>query len=125
MFDRDEHANYNDALTEAARLDEKFKNDLGKKVAFLAVPSVPCFELWLLLHYRDIGHIISRGEVYDELHRHWPEFRKGQGKHFAATRSRLTEALDRSARLAAKHNPHQGSTPYTGVGNLVRELVTR
>ena len=51
VFDRDQHLTYNDALIRAAVLDQKFKNDDCKVVSFKAVASVPCFELWLLLHF--------------------------------------------------------------------------
>ncbi len=54
VFDRDEHEEYFNARNKAKALNSKLKNDLGKKVKFIAITSVPCFELWLLLHFEDV-----------------------------------------------------------------------
>jgi hypothetical protein len=51
IFDRDAHQSYFDALKLAGSLDGKLRNDLKQPVEFKAIASVPCFELWLLLHY--------------------------------------------------------------------------
>ena len=50
VFDRDGHERYKKAV--------KNTNDIGKKRAFkqkaiMAIASVPCFELWYLLHVPD------------------------------------------------------------------------
>ena len=52
VFDRDDHLTYHNALNRAAARNKKMRNDLNIVVRFEAVPSVPCFELWLLLHCR-------------------------------------------------------------------------
>ncbi|MGB5232290.1 MAG: RloB family protein [Desulfoprunum sp.] len=54
VFDRDEHTTFNQALERAKALDGRLKNDLGEPVSFRAIASVPCFELWLLLHFDDV-----------------------------------------------------------------------
>jgi len=54
VFDRDDHATYHNALTRAEQLDNTLRNDEKKLVRFFAVPSVPCFELWLLLHFENV-----------------------------------------------------------------------
>ena len=60
VFDRDDHATYHNALTQAAALDGKLRNDLKQPVRFEAIASVPCFELWLLLHLRTrLPHCIA------------------------------------------------------------------
>lgn len=43
VFDKDDHANYKQAINEIS----KIKN----KAEFHAITSVPCFEFWLLLHF--------------------------------------------------------------------------
>lgn len=67
VFDRDDHPTYQNALSKAEATDEKLNNDEGSAVPFLAVPSVPNFELWILLHFRDVLAPIHRNEVYAEL----------------------------------------------------------
>ena len=54
VFDRDDHASYHDALALAQELNGKLRNDARQPVVFQAIASVPCFELWLLLHYEDV-----------------------------------------------------------------------
>ncbi|MBN9277772.1 MAG: RloB domain-containing protein [Hyphomicrobium sp.] len=41
-------------MTRAEQLDNTLRNDEKKLVRFFAVPSVPCFELWLLLHFENV-----------------------------------------------------------------------
>lgn len=67
VFDRDDHATYHQALAKADSLRDKLKNDSGEVVTFQAIASVPCFELWLLLHFEDIHAPIHRDEVYARL----------------------------------------------------------
>ena len=50
VFDRDEHQSHHAALAQAAAQNGKLRNDNGVAVPLEAVASVPCFELWLLLH---------------------------------------------------------------------------
>ncbi len=67
VFDRDSHHSYHAALAKAVALNERMINDEGVKVPFDAVVSVPCFELWLLLHFEDVLAPIERGDVYQRL----------------------------------------------------------
>jgi hypothetical protein len=46
IFDRDQHANF------AAAMRRVRQSALAKNGRLIAVPSVPCFEVWVLLHYR-------------------------------------------------------------------------
>ena len=67
VFDRDDHPNFNNALASAAALDRKHRNELKQPIRFTAIPSIPCFELWLLLHFECITRECHRNEVYDLL----------------------------------------------------------
>ncbi|MFT6249525.1 MAG: hypothetical protein ACJAZQ_002743 [Cognaticolwellia sp.] len=51
VFDRDEHKKYFPALEKVQSNKKKLKNDLREVVELKAIVNVPCFELWLLLHY--------------------------------------------------------------------------
>ena len=57
VFDRDDHRTYFEALDLAKSLDKKLRNDAKQPVVFRAIASIPCFELWLLLHVENIRHI--------------------------------------------------------------------
>jgi hypothetical protein len=93
-------------------------------VNFTAIPSVPCFEFWLLLHFEDVLAPLHRTEVYQRLRQHIPGYDKGQAGHFAATQPALNVATQRAARLAALHDARDGNAPYTGVHQLVSLLTT-
>jgi len=66
VFDRDDHLNYKSALDKAQAFSN-FYSDNGVNVRFKAIPSVPCFELWLLLHIQDIFEPIHRNLIYQRL----------------------------------------------------------
>ncbi len=66
VFDRDDHKTYADAIAKAESLNGKLKNDEGKPVLFEAIVSVPCFELWLLLHFANIQSYFHRRDILDD-----------------------------------------------------------
>ncbi len=124
VFDRDNHGTYHDALTKAASLHKKMRSDLGQHVTFQAIASVPCFELWLLLHFADILAPVHRNEVYERLRVHLPGYDKGQGGHFERTRPHIDLAMQRAVHLAHIHTAHRGIEPYTDMHTLV-DLLTK
>jgi hypothetical protein len=124
VFDRDEHESYFNALSLAESLDSKLRNDLRQPVRFLAVASVPCFELWLLLHFEDIKSPLHRDEVLRRLKGHLPEYEKGVRGSFAMTKTRIELASERAHLLIATHSAHDAPEPFTLVGELVALLTT-
>lgn len=87
VFDRDEHANYQDGcrLAEA----EKFSCTLSN----------PCFEYWLLLHFSDSRAPYARSGAKTaaqncerDLKRYLPGYRKGERGLFQQLLPRLSEA---------------------------------
>jgi hypothetical protein len=123
VFDRDEHKSYHAALAQAAALSGKLKNDDGVAVPVEAVVSVPCFELWLLLHFVDVLAPLHRHEAMERLKIHLPGYEKGGGGHWQATQARLGEATTRAQRLADGTNAFDGTQPYTAMHELVSRLV--
>jgi hypothetical protein len=125
VFDRDQHRGYTDALDQAKALDGKLKNDEKRHIPFQAIASIPCFELWLLLHYEDICAPLSRDEVLRLLEQHIPGYDKGMGNSYATTQSRLDTALQRAETLAERgFNAHTAPEPFTDVATLVKRLTT-
>lgn len=124
VFDRDDHLRFHEAVDLARSLDGKLRTDEKERVAFLALPSIPCFELWFLLHYREVSHDIHRTSVMQELKRYLPGYEKGQLGHFAITRDALPTAY-RNAELLAREKERQGRDfPSTDIPVLVRLLTT-
>ena len=78
VFDRDGHSNYDQAIA-------TIKNSTaGKQGAAFAITSLPCFEVWVLLHftYSDAPFGASGGRsscdnVIRKIKEHFPEYSKG------------------------------------------------
>lgn len=123
VFDRDEHRTYHAALAQAEGQSGKLRNDEGDPVPVDAVASVPCFELWLLLHFEDVLAPLHRHEALERLKAHLPGYEKGGGGHWQATQDRLGDATVRAQHLAELTNAFDGTQPYTSMHELVRRLV--
>jgi hypothetical protein len=124
VFDRDEHHTYHAALQRVAALNGRLENDEKVNVPFEAVVSVPCFELWLLLHFEDVFAPLHRDEAVARLRAHLAGYAKGQGSHWGATCARLDAATQRAAALvAAGRTATDGTQPYTNMHELVNRLL--
>lgn len=65
VFDKDDHTNYFDA----------FKKGVDNKLCIIR--SIPCFEIWLLLHFRYSSRPYdNREELYRELRKEIPSYEK-------------------------------------------------
>lgn len=124
VFDRDDHASYHEALQLAASLDGKLKNDAKQPICFQAVASVPCFELWLLLHYQDVQAPLQRDEVLRRLKLHMPDYAKGAGNTFATTSAQVSIASQRAEQLAERFTAYTEPNPFTAIVELVKRLTT-
>ena len=123
IFDRDDHKSYFDALKLAASLDGKLRTGAKQPVEFKAIASVPCFELWLLLHYEDIRHPLHRDEVLTRLKQYIPGYDKGAGGSFTATKANLHIASQRARNLAALSTAFDDTEPSTDIVELVALLI--
>ncbi|MFZ4987226.1 MAG: RloB family protein [Blastocatellia bacterium] len=123
VFDRDEHANFIDALKTAESYKGNLKNDDKEIVIFKAIVSVPCFELWLLLHFEDIKSPIERHETLSRLKAHLPDYKKNSQNLFEITKQNLEQASQRAAVLSQLKTEIDHRGPYTDVAELVSLLV--
>jgi len=123
VFDRDDHDSYYDALSLTSSLEGKLKNDLRQPVSFAAIVSVPCFELWLLLHFEAVLSPIHRSEVLSRLKQHLPRYCKGSSDSFSKTLTHLPLAMQRAVKLSQRFNPHTDPEPFTAVADLVQILI--
>jgi hypothetical protein len=126
VFDRDEHPTYHQALDKGAALNKSLTNDEGQRIPFDTVASVPCFEVWLLLHFEDVPTPIHRHDLYERLAIRIPGYSKASSSRlnlWAATRERLAEASARAKQLAAATNAHDGKQTYTDMAGLVERLT--
>lgn len=123
VFDRDRHATFDAAVTAcAAHHSRKFQS----------ICSFPCFEYWLLIHFRFTRSPIaaegndSPGDVALRLVRaEWAEYRKGMKGTFAVLEARsLTEvALQNAARARRDVEATLEPNPSTQMDILVSRLM--
>lgn len=76
VFDEDDHLNFKNAIDSAMAKNHKLKNDQGEPIDFYAIPSAPCFELWLFLHFEGITTEISRFDLVKKLKKYMPKYEK-------------------------------------------------
>lgn len=124
LFDRDDHQGYAAALQKAKDIEPGLRNDFKKRIIFMALPSSPCFELWLVLHYKDVSNLPPRAELFDDLKRCWGGYEKGAAGTFAKTKDLLPKACKRAADLNQKSTPLSNDKGYTGVVTLVERVRT-
>ena len=121
VIDRDQHAFYDRALGLALELDGRYRNDERQSIQFTAIPSNPCFELWLLLHFQRSEAFIHGNEVVRRVTAHIDGYRKGRSDIFSKTRTGLDTAYANAERLRARVE-RPGDNPSTEVDVLVRLL---
>jgi hypothetical protein len=124
VFDRNGHANYDEALqlaqsSKAARQEKLF-----------AIPSVPCFEIWLLLHYAysnapyvPAGAASPCDLVIRDLRAHNAGYSKGSLTVYAQLAERLAQANVHAERLERDNATTQSDNPSTGMHKLVAYLA--
>ncbi|TLS75293.1 RloB domain-containing protein [Mariprofundus erugo] len=123
VFDRDDHEYFDDAIRMCEAFDKAFRNDIKQFARFIPIPSIPCFELWLLLHFECATKEIHRNQVYAVLNKHLKGYRKGGVGYFAATCERLPSALENAQRLRDERQRHGRENPFTEIDRLVMTLL--
>jgi hypothetical protein len=111
VFDIDDHAHVGEA--------KEMARDNGIELAI----SNPCFELWLLLHFRDNPGMQHRDKIEKNLKDYVPKYDKhvdyatySEGYPQAVTRA---NKMDQDAENA--HEPHRN--PTTGVYKLTKLIL--
>ncbi len=123
VFDRDRHTTYD------AALDRVRRTRLGKGGKIFAIPSVPCFEFWLLLHFTyttkpfnaPAGKSIC-SRVIKELEKYLPAYQKGDQDIFNKIQDKLDNAIINARRVEEFHKTSGTDNPSTLVHSLVEYL---
>lgn len=125
VFDRDKHTTYEAALDRIRSLKPK-----GGALIH-AITSIPCFEVWLLLHFeyttRPFKALVSESNcalVLAELRKsgRLPGYEKSGSEVFSRIEDRLETALQNAKRLEAYHAEIGTDNPSTMVHLLVEKL---
>ena len=124
VFDRDGHAGF-DAAVQAVR-----ESKYGKQQRLFAITSIPCFEVWVLLHYQysAAAYIAGGGHsacerVIREIQKHYPQYAKGSETVFADLVDLLDQALEHAVRLEQHNRKAGGWNPSTQMHHLVDYLT--
>ena len=124
VFDRDGHVNFDAAV----RLANQSKFGRGEQL--FAITSVPCFEIWILLHYcystsayAANGDISACEQVINDVQRHFPAYAKGHETVFSELANKLAQATTHAARLETHNNASGSSNPSTQLHRLVDYLI--
>lgn len=123
IFDRDQHANFD----EAARTIDI--SPLGRANRLFAITSIPCFEIWILLHYRYTSGAYSAvaGEsacarVIRDIRQHFADYQKGHKTAFMVLAPMLDQAIEHAQRLEKHNIATQSANPATRMHHLVSYL---
>lgn len=124
IIDRDKHTTYHTALNRIKELE-----DAGKP--FVAIPSVPCFEYWLLLHFaysRQPFHATGKKSICDcvirELRKQpgFTNYGKGQKNIYSLLRDKTDIAIEHALRAEKDAKQTGEENPSTRVHHLVTKL---
>jgi hypothetical protein len=123
VFDRDDHTTYHAALQKSESLNNKLRNDQKQKVQFIAITSIPCFELWLLLHFKEIYDWLHRDDVIRHLKSYIPNYEKGLDKCYQKTRHNIEIAIERAKKLSNNKSIYNDNEAYTNMYALIEFLL--
>ncbi|SER94481.1 RloB-like protein [Azotobacter beijerinckii] len=121
VFDRDQHPNYQEALF--------YLSKLRPLNVFEAITSVPCFEVWLLLHFNyssapfvGAGGKSAGDQVVSVLKDYWPDYEKGSRGSFVHVFGQVGQAKRFAERLIGDAERNGSDNPTTKVHKLVSTL---
>lgn len=123
VFDRDGHAGYQQALQMVVN------SGLAKAKKLFAITSVPCFEIWVLLHFQfstaaftKLGQKSGCDRVIDAIRKNLAAYQKAFVNVFDELNPHTGTAIDNAQKLR-KHNTQTGANnPATSVDILVTYL---
>ncbi len=117
VFDRDEHAHYQPSIERA------------NKLKMLSITSVPCFEYWVLLHFRNHTAPYARTGAHspcDRCHRdvkaEWADYAKNRTRLFEELQPRLDNAKQRAEQRLTAAKADGSDNPRTEIHLLLNAM---
>jgi len=121
VFDK-EFPNYQSAL-------EKIQSNANNGTPIHAIPSAPCFEYWILLHFKETTKPYkpkrkkSTGDqLKSELKKHIKDYHEADKDLFKKTSPHLKRAIARAKRIDKSQKANGTDNPSTKVYELVEYL---
>lgn len=116
VFDRDGHESFDRARQRIRALAGRLRNSLPISEAV----SIPCFELWVLLHLEQTTAPFHRcSDVIDRVRRHWPHYRKADKAVSEQLMTQIGTALT-NAEMLERHAAVNAYNPFTSVHNILK-----
>ncbi len=122
VFDQDRHEGYQPAI-------KKINDNFSNGIPIYAIPSIPCFEYWLLLHfeetarpYKNTGKKSSGDQLVSELKKYMKGYNKGHKNIFEETKDLLDVAIDRAKKIDDLQRKNGTDNPSTKIYQLVEYL---
>ncbi len=123
VFDRDGHANFQQALDYVSR------SPLGRLGKLHTAHSIPCFELWVLMHFvywtapiQPAGNQSACDRALAEVRRFIPDYSKGFEGVYGNLENRLESAITHGQRLEEENRQTGSANPATELHKLVAYL---
>lgn len=123
LVDKDKHPQ----LASAAALASSTK--IRGVASFQLIVSVPCFEYWLLIHFKPCskpfaprGKLSVGGVCFKELVKHMPQYGKGFAGVFDALKEKLPNAIQNAVRREIECAKSGTDNPSTAVHKLIIRL---
>ena len=118
-FDRDEHAHYQESIERAEKLKMR------------TIKSVPCFEYWILLHFRNHTAPYARTGnrspcqcCHHDLLAEWHGYTKSNKKIFSELEPRLEDAWQYAEQRLAAAQADGSDNPSTEIHLLLEAMKT-
>lgn len=127
VFDRDSHTTYDQAIAKVAghKLEHRERGRIISSARFVAIPSAPCFEYWILLHYSSAAPPMPLfADLLPRLKKisGFAKYEKGMGRIYQNLRD-LTDVAVANAASVSRNAAATGSiNPVTQMHMLVTEL---
>jgi hypothetical protein len=119
VFDRDAHESFRRACDRVRSLATRPRNPLPIETAV----SIPCFELWLLLHFERTDTPFDHCDDVVKRLRAWiPNYVKADAETLRSCLARLPAALDNADWLAQRAVANN-SNPYTSMQRVLRHFA--
>jgi hypothetical protein len=126
VIDRDKHTTFD------AAIDKLLQTKLGKGISFTAITSIPCFEIWLLLHFcyttrqfevqgnsSNCKLVIAELDKIEKL----KGYSKGARNIFSLTKDFLSKAIHNAKQLQISNKTSGTNNPSTNMHELIEYLI--
>lgn len=127
VFDQDNHESFERAINTISNHKPKQKDK--SKPKYLIITSVPCFEIWLLLHYRltTKPFLPARNKSAAELlisvlQKDIPNYTKNSTIWFTNLKDRIDDAIKNAKQLDKQNKSDEFSNPSTKIHLLIEHL---